>query len=200
MIMDYPIIAIYSLAPQSGKTALAIRIARQCHFLRIAFADPIKRMALEAISSFGVRYTQAIRYVYDNKEAVIPNLGVTARYLLQTLGTEWGRNLIHEDVWVRAMEERFREIRRTTGQSIVIDDMRFRNEAEWVVRMGGLTVRIDRDSAMQSYRGAHASEGALAEFKPHLILANNSTLDDLWEGFIHGVQRLQGTGFYTGDY
>jgi hypothetical protein len=40
----------------------------------------------------------------DLKEQLIPELGVTSRYAQITIGTEWGRKLIGEDLWANTWE------------------------------------------------------------------------------------------------
>lgn len=67
--------------------------------------------------------------------------GKTPRYLMQTLGTEWGRKLVGEDVWVEAVR---RQIVTSPSPVILMDDCRFENEAEMVLDMGGKIYLIDR--------------------------------------------------------
>lgn len=188
VIIPKPIIAIYSLAPRSGKTTLACRITKEWGYERVSFAEPLRRMVLDFITSFGVDYVRALKYLYEEKEVEIPQIGASARKLMQTLGTEWGRVLIGRDIWVRAMEKKVLQIPVTRTRGIVIDDMRFLNEAQWVTDMGGMVVRIDRDAAVESYDGDHPSEGELAGFRPDLILKNNSGLEALWDEFVRAIK------------
>ena len=70
-----------------------------------------------------------------NKNAPISWLsGVTGRSLLQSLGTEWGRNIVGQDIWVQAMEQKFQS---SYAPLRIIDDLRFENEAHMVRRLGG---------------------------------------------------------------
>ena len=58
----------------------------------------------------------------------------TIRRAMQTLGTEWGRNLIGQDIWVNALERRIK----STGASVIlIPDVRFDSEAEMIFKNGG---------------------------------------------------------------
>jgi len=191
VIVPKSIIAIYSLVPRSGKTTLAYRITKEWGYESVSFAAPIKRMVVDFITSFGVEYVRALKYVYDEKEVEIPQIGVSARRLMQTLGTEWGRNLIRGDVWVRAVEQKVLKIPVTRARGVVIDDLRFQNEAQWVIDMGGMVVRIDRDAVTERYEGDHPSEGELAGFRPDLILKNNSGLEDLWYEFVRALESTR---------
>lgn len=112
-------------------------------------------------------------------ERCVPARGdgsMTARHVMQTLGTEWGRNAIAPDFWTRIAFERS-AFHLNGGQSVVIDDMRFRNELDTVRRLGGTAVRIVRPSAAVT-GGAHASEGELDLVEMQEIL-NDGTITQL---------------------
>lgn len=76
----------------------------------------------------------------DLKETPCPYLGGrTPRHAMQTLGTEWGRDLISPGLWVEATERRVHLF-----DKVVISDVRFPNEAAMVKRLGGILYRIVR--------------------------------------------------------
>ncbi len=109
----------------------------------------------------------------DLKEEPIPALGVSVRQMTQQLGS-WGRS-IHPDFWVNlAMPKVLRYLQQ--GRSVVIDDLRFPNEYEAVIRLGGAPVRVYRPGA-EAYN-AHPSEGLLEGY-PMMGLENNGTLAQL---------------------
>jgi hypothetical protein len=56
---------------------------------------------------------------------------------MQTLGTEWGRQMIGEDLWLRAMATHLDECA-SENDRIVISDVRFANEAEFIRSRGTL--------------------------------------------------------------
>lgn len=111
------------------------------------FAEPIKSALVEM--GFDEKYLRG-----HEKETEIPGFGVTGRYLMQTLGTEWGRETIRPDFWAmvwgirvkRALNSmgRFQDefdhifadaaqndapLPRITGV-VIADDLRFPNELE----------------------------------------------------------------------
>lgn len=108
----------------AGKSTLAEMVATHLHArgitMRLAFADPLKEAALHLLGiPHRVSYATA-----DVKES-FQAYGKTARRWLQWLGTEIGRNQIHEDVWVHRAADRFLA---DPAVFAVISDGRFENE------------------------------------------------------------------------
>lgn len=120
----------------------------------VSFADPMRAMLRE----LGVSLPNLVDQRYKERE--IQGLGKSARYLMQTLGTEWGRGMINENVWLWAMKRRIESLEREGVEVAVIDDCRFQNEADWVATEGGVVVSLTRDGI--SYGSdPHASEQPL---------------------------------------
>lgn len=122
-------------------------------WLRLSFADPLKEM----LRAIGVDCSD------DAKAVVSDDYGVTPRHMMQTLGTEWGRNLIDGDIWVKAFA------RLNAGKCVIVPDVRFENEAELVREHGVLIHLVGRGGI----EGNHVSENAI-EFKPGDIVIDNS--------------------------
>jgi len=138
---------------QVGKSTVATAIAdtldEQTHIL--SFADPMRAM----LQAMGVSLSNLVDQRY--KEQDIEGLGKSARYLMQTLGTEWGRGMIDENIWLWAMKRRIEVAEEQGADVVVIDDCRFDNEADWIVNEGGIVVSLTRDGI--SYGSdSHASE------------------------------------------
>jgi len=166
------LIGLYSTAPGCGKTTAAnLLIEHQ----RVSFAAPLKRAVWNMLNDLGL---EGFRYVYTDKEAIIPELGVSARHMMQTLGTEWGRACIHPDFWVMIARVETQRII-TNGGCVVIDDVRFPNEAAMIRNLGGELWRIDRPGV--SYDGNHSSEGGLEGITPDKVIINDGTLVQLKE-------------------
>lgn len=60
------------------------------------------------------------------------------RLALQLMGTEAGRNVFHQDVWVISL------LNRAKDKNVVVTDVRFRNEIRYIQENGGKIVRIVR--------------------------------------------------------
>ena len=101
----------------------------------LSFATPIKHM---------LRTLVGHEYVFGSKKNEMTHLGVTGRVLLQTLGTEWGRETIDQDIWVKAMKHILTDTMFDEYHPVVIDDLRFENEAKMVRELGGEVWEIDR--------------------------------------------------------
>jgi len=93
------------------------------------------------------------------KETPLKWLGKSPRELMQTLGTEWGRGMVAQDIWLRLAKRRIE----TYGGTIVFSDVRFDNEAEWIRNQGGEVWLVERDQEMHH---THSSEAGIS---PHLI-------------------------------
>lgn len=175
-IPDPPVIGLYSAAPESGKTTVANYLA-QHGYIRVSFADPIKEMTEVLLRQLGFDEEAAARAVRYAKGSVVPELGLTVRQLLQTLGTEWGRTCLHPDVWVMAWSRRTHKLL-AEGYRVVCDDVRRPNEASAIRIHGGELWRIHRPGVVRTT--THVSEGSLdtyPDFHAHFI--NNGTLADL---------------------
>ncbi|WP_202844766.1 hypothetical protein [Luteimonas saliphila] len=129
---------------QAGKTMLAEMLARRLNLTHDSFAAPI-REAVARILGISVDALEV------RKETPVPWLGgKTPRYLMQTFGTEWGREMIDPDIWVKAL------IQRVAGEGAVVSDVRFANEAEAIRNSGGRVIRLVRPGFLSHDR--HVSE------------------------------------------
>lgn len=134
----------------SGKSTAAQHLVKNNGFQRLRFAGPLKDM----MRALGL--TEA-EIEGDRKEVPCELLGgKTPRYAMQTIGTEWGRDLIASDLWIRAFRAALAKV--PEGVPVVVDDCRFPNEADAVVAAGGVLLRVVRPGAGAGAAG-HSSEG-----------------------------------------
>jgi hypothetical protein len=122
----------------AGKSTVA-RILVEHHEARIEpFAGPLKRM-LEAL---GVP-RENLYGTPEQKAAPLDLLGgKSARVAMQLLGTEWGRDLIDEDLWARCWAQR--AALPADNPIVVADDLRFPNEVTAIRALGGKVIRVVR--------------------------------------------------------
>lgn len=121
----------------SGKSTVAKHLVAAHGFTLVKFAGPLKAM-LRALG-LGDRELEG-----DLKEKPHPLLGgCPPRYAMQTLGTEWGRTLIHTDLWVNAAMEMVADVLDHGGR-VVMDDCRMPNEAQAIIDRGGFIARVTR--------------------------------------------------------
>ena len=98
-----------------GKTSIANAINMKMHDLEVlSFAAPIRNM----MQGMGVD----LKYLVEPhlKDEPIDWLGKTPREMMQSLGTDWGRNTIHDEIWIKAMVKR---IELSPYNKIIIDDV-----------------------------------------------------------------------------
>lgn len=171
------LIALYSSTMGSGKSVVAQHLVERHGFKHLKFAGPLKNMIRKMFSDMGMAAPAIEDHIEGRlKEAIMPELGVSPRHLMQTLGTEWGRHCVREDLWVHLTRIAV-DYYRGLGMSVVIDDLRFPNEYAMIQEMGGLAVRIVRSSAEAT--NGHVSEGQLDTMNWQRILFNEGTLDNL---------------------
>lgn len=84
----------------------------------------------------------------------------TPRLALQLMGTEAGRNVFHQDVWVISL------LNRAKGKDVVVTDVRFKNEINYIQQNGGVIVRVRRGEEPDWYKLA---EDAAAGFSSAIM-------------------------------
>jgi hypothetical protein len=154
--MNLPPLIAFTGRAGSGKSTAAEALEK-VGFERVKFADPLKDMLRVLYSYAGLPDVEIERRIEgDLKQEKDGFLcGQTPRHAMQTLGTEWGRNLIGTDLWVSAWADKVYSIL-MDGVPVVVDDCRFRNEAEALRKIGGKIVQVEGRSA--GLEATHASE------------------------------------------
>ena len=122
---------------------------------------------------------------------------LTPRLLLQLLGTEYGREIIHPNIWVNSLMSEYFCVQSDLAPNgidcpnWIITDMRFPNEMEAVKKKGGITIRVNRPcdicggsgyhkmSCPVSKSGEHYSEKALDNAEFDYVIDNNGTIEEL---------------------
>jgi hypothetical protein len=162
---------------RSGKDTTGEVMASILGLQRIAFADPIKDAVRAILRAQGVEEATIEECIDgDLKEAPCPYLqDKSPRYVMQTLGTEWGRGMLGDDIWVKAA------LNRAANSSVgtVITDVRFPNEAEAIREAGGVVVRVFRSETEPDPAVClHPSEAGVASIVADYALANDLSRDD----------------------
>lgn len=146
----------------------AAQLLIQNGYTAMRFADPLKE-AIAAMLSVPRELLEDRAW----KERVLDDVGQTPRFMMQTIGTEWGRHMIHPNIWVRLLKRRVLE----HGGPIVIPDCRFDNEARMVRELGGAVVEIIRPEHGTFIKDGHKSEAGVDPNLVDAIIYNDSTLE-----------------------
>lgn len=164
---------------RSGKDTIAEYLVQKQGFVRAAFADPM-RNALIALDPrinvnemVGVSLAYAVKslgwdYLKENSEDV--------RHLLQKMGTEVGRNMFGEDVWVNKTMEIVKH-----EKNVVFSDVRYPNEADAILKAGGRLWKVTRPGVGPV--NTHGSDSAMDSYPTtafDLLIKNDSSKEELF--------------------
>ena len=102
---------------------------------------------------------------------------------MQTLGAEWGRDLIASDLWTMAWRQAAKAALANGAPGIVAEDCRYENEAVAIRALGGVVVRILRPTALPQV-GAHATEAqGSAPTPPFTTTGRSRSWPPGWKGY-----------------
>lgn len=169
----------------SGKStaAAALTEAPDAQWVRVKFADALKDMLRALYMAAGLDHDEIEARIEGHlKETPCSILrGQTPRHAMITLGTEWGRDLIAHDLWISIWRRRVNKWM-DLGMNVVVDDLRFANEAAAVRDLGGTVVRI---SGRNTSSIAHISEKGV--FDEDYVVMNTGSIEDLTEDLCASV-------------
>lgn len=137
-----------------GKTTTADAIAARVRGKRQSCAGPIRDM----LAALGVPREDLTQHKNKPQEWLH---GLTSRAMLKSLGTEWGRTYVGPDIWINAVLRAAAQ-EGARGRPIVIDDIRFDNEARAIKEAGGHLLFVYHYGIDYSY--AHPSECGLSDW------------------------------------
>lgn len=116
------------------------------------------------------------------------NIKTTPRDILQKLGTDFGRDMIHPDVWVNSLFVDYHSGIKMSDyieSKWIITDLRFPNELQRIKNLGGICIRVNRKSNILpcvAHEYQHPSETSLDNNEGfNYIIDNNGTIEELIE-------------------
>lgn len=135
-----PIIGISGSA-RSGKDTFAILAQEvlkkgksEVKIAKAGFADAVKQDCHRLL----VQHAGISAYTEHPDEKVL------IRPLLVAYGTSLMRKL-NKDVWINRMQPRL-DLAKTINASLLITDVRYKNEIEWIKKNGGICIYIDQEN------------------------------------------------------
>lgn len=153
-----------------GKDTAGNMLANMIDGVTYAFAKPMKE-AMKQVFGWNDEHVNG-----SLKEVIDPHYGVSPRKAMQTFGTEWGRNTINEDLWLLRADMELQDAI-VNGYPLIITDVRFPNEAQWIRDNGGTVIHLRRDDAAATV--AHASEQGLTPIEGDYSYDNSGSIRDL---------------------
>ena len=135
-------------------------------FARIKFSQTLKKMLLQIP---GITEEMTEGRLKETPQEIFG--GQTPRQVMQTLGTEWGRELVSKNIWLDSWERSIEDY-----SYVVAEDLRYVNEAELVKRLGGEIWRVKRPNYLNS---GHVSETEQTDIEADVIIHNNGSIENL---------------------
>lgn len=161
---------------QAGKSTVArILEEKDKNLCTLSFAEPVKRQVTTLLRSFGLKVDRIAYYSTTGKEEIIPEIGQSFRYLCQTIGTDWGRTLVCDDIWLKVAKIEMES--NTYFSNFVFDDVRFENEVEFIRGLGGEVYWVQGQSFDE--KDNHSSENSLQPEDCDGIILNIGSIEDL---------------------
>ena len=148
--------------------------------LKMAFADPIRDIG----EIFG--FTREQMTDRKLKETEDPFWGFSPRTFMQKVGTEMFRNCLRDDIWIKLLERRIKDLDNKLGADpsmIFVTDVRFPNEAEAIKKMGGYIIKIKREGFSKSGENLHPSEKFIDQMEADYVIENKAKDADEWSWY-----------------
>lgn len=133
----------------------------------IGFAQALKEEVAKAAGC-------SVEFINENKSAF--------RLILQGWGTDFKRNLIGENYWLHKFRDKVANL--PSHSFVIVDDIRFLNELEYLTRQGLPVWRVERFTHLRGLNidsPEHISETELGHRLNNFsaIMDNNGTLEEL---------------------
>lgn len=167
---DLPMIGVAGRA-RSGKDTIVRHLVANYGYVQQSFAEPLRKFVCELV---GID-RRALDYV---KEDVVKWLGKSPRQMLQTLGTEWGRSMVNENIWILVGMDSAERTQRHAGKPSAFSDVRFENEADAIRQRGGRIIHVVRPDALEV--AAHVSEAGVPRHESDIVIVNDGSLVELY--------------------
>lgn len=155
-------------------------------FVVVKFADGLKNMLRSYLRDYGVDHGTIERMLEGDLKEVPQEAfcGRTPRYVMQTLGTEWGRMLIGPKIWTNLF-------RKMAGRhkKVAVTDLRFLNEGGVLQEMKQEGVEVDTVRIVPRSKGGtvadlHQSEVELYSIGVNHVVQNDGTVQELQQKLV----------------
>jgi hypothetical protein len=174
-----PLIVAICGYKRSGKDTIADYMAFKFNFKKVHIADPVKD-ACAALFNLNQEQLHG-----DLKDVEDPSWGVSPRRILQFFGTELMQYHIQgllpnigRNFWIKSF---CAKISNDLVTPIVIPDVRFHHEIEYLRRTFGSSVKLIKIiNDRVCHKDDHISEKEWLEMQEDTVIINNGSFDDLY--------------------
>jgi len=178
-------------------------------FVKDSFAKPLKdavsavfgwqRELLEGETEYSRKWREEPDAFWSEKF----NRDFTPREALQLMGTEAGRDVFHTDLWVISL------LNRAKGKDVVVTDVRFKNEIDYIQQNEGIVIRVKRGEdpdwfddmsdepseffreQMMKGRGVHRSEWDWVGCDFDYVIDNDASIIQLRQKIEYVLTRIK---------
>mgnify|MGYP003334855467 FL=1 len=165
----------------SGKTYAADYLVQNFGYTRVKFAGVLKDM----LRTMGLTDEHIEGDLKDLPCELLD--GRTPRWAMQSLGTEWGRTCISENLWGNLWEQEVQSLLKKS-KSVVVDDCRFDNEVARVKRLRGLVCLITIPTSGTA--DSHPSESLPSNPDVTLINQKNRHFNEMLDTLVGQNNKL----------
>lgn len=137
---------------RSGKSTLGDLLANKYRYIPRSLATPLKKMCRHY---FDLSFDQTDGFL---KETVDTRYNMTPRQIMINMGAFY--RSIDQDFWVKQLFSEFKDIPEIQLRTVVVTDVRFQNEMEWMKKHNAYKVRLERD---EKYTGANIQDPSETE-------------------------------------
>jgi hypothetical protein len=174
-----------------GKDTFADALVEHDGYVKRSFAEPLRQVlyAQNPLVSSSLTLAEVVDHIgWERAKDEHPEV----RRLLQVLGTEAARTHLGDDVWVNAAVDALD----LKADRYVFADVRFPNEADAILQLGGIIVRIER-SGVGPING-HATETAMDDYEFDYVIHNDGSIPELRQRAFDLIAKEQGTYQWPG--
>jgi len=169
IIKDKVIIGL-SYSMYTGKTTAANYLVKNYGFVKVSFANKLKE-TVKDLYNLTDEQTKG-----KSKEIPIVEMNnLTPRDIMQKFGES--NRKIYCPVWINYVFQKTIPSL-SPASAVVIDDCRYKNEADKIKEYGGVVINILRDTGMP--KGSHSSEIDLDGYVFDYVIENNGTKEDFY--------------------
>jgi len=180
----------------SGKDTIADYLVKNYGYHRVAAADAMKEdlcrylnMDLETLESIK---NKELSLVDEGEYNVVDYGSFSIRRFLQLYGMDM-RYRIADTYWLeRSIQDKVKELGTNGQTNIVVSDVRFEIEYNWIIDNGGRVIYVDGRTGLTKDQSMHVSENFVnttAKDKCTPVIDNSGTLEELYnqvEEYISG--------------
>lgn len=175
----------------SGKSTVADIFLQDKNWSKVKFAQHIKDIVNNFLIISGYSDELAKDCVDgDLKNELLPNIGLTPRWMLQNIGSDFPIKNNYHYIWRDiAMQTSLNLINH--GKNVIIDDLRFSQESDSVHKNNGYTIFVDRKHKNLLPTNNNLNSNLLDISNQNGIISNNKFIDNMMTSIGITIDNIQ---------